>query len=219
MTIDDPRFAVALYTVKEAAAHLRMPRTTLLSWVGKDSLIHSLPKEHSRAASLPFIAMAEAQFYLQLRREGLSMQAIATGMRAVREELGDQMLVRGRLAHDSRDILMNLGDRPGAEEWTRARDRQGGLKGVIDRGLTPITWADDNLPQRVRLTAYEGADVIIDPRFVFGQPMVKDSGVRVEDIVQLFLAGEPMQVVGDELGVPESVVESVVRVHVLSAAA
>jgi uncharacterized protein (DUF433 family) len=216
--MDDPRFDVPLYTIAEAAMHLRMSDETLRRWVARGDLVHSLQPESPRAARLPFIAMAEAQFYLQLRRDGLSMQAITTGMSVVRRELGENgMLTRGRLAHDGRDILMNLADDAAAAEWSRARDRQGGLPGVIERGLKPITWARDDLPQSVRLTAYEGAEVIVDPRFVFGQPMIADRGVRTEDVIQMFRAGDSIQDVADEFRVEVHTVESIVRTHTLAA--
>lgn len=213
----DPRFDVPLYSISEAAMHLRMSDETLRRWVSRGDLIHSLAPETPRSARLPFIAMAEAQFYLQLRRDGLSLQAITTGMAVARRVLGDRFLVKGALAHDGKDLLLNLPDPDATSEWLRARDMQGGLPGVIERGLTHITWGPDNRPERVRLVAYEGADVIIDPRFVFGQPMIADRGVRTEDVLQMFLAGESIQDVAAEYRVSVQVVESIVRTHALAA--
>lgn len=213
----DARFDVPLYSITEAAMHLRMSDETLRRWVARGDLVRALTPETPKSARLPFIAMAEAQFYLQLRHDGLSLQAITVGMAAVRRALGDRFLIRGALAHDGRDVLLNLSDRDAAAEWTRARDTQGGLPGVIERGLTPITWAPDDRPQRVRLTAYEGAEVVIDPRFVFGQPMLADRGVRTEDILHMFLAGDSVLDVADEFDVPLQVVESIVRTHALAA--
>lgn len=209
----DPRFDVPIYTIAEAAHHLRMPAETLRRWVGRGDLVTSLDAVRARDARLPFVAMAEAQFFWQLRRDGLSLQAIVTGMAAVRAQLGERMLQRDRLAHDGRDILLRLDDAEASAAWHRARDRQGGLPGVIERGLKPITWAEDGYPARVRLTAYEGADVIVDPRFAFGKPMLADRGVRAQDVVAMFQAGDSMQDVADEFAITPAVVESLVRTH------
>ena len=209
----DPRFDVARYTVTEAAVNLGMPVATLRRWTDGRGLVHALPGSSPHGPTLPFIAMAEAQFYRQLRREGLSMQAIAAGMASVRRELGDQMLVRGRLAHDGSNVLMDVSDAQDPAGWVRARDMQGGLEGVIERGLQPISWAEDELPQRVRLMAYQGAEVVIDPRFVFGQPFVADRGVRAADIFQMFEAGDSVDDVAAEYGVGTAVVEAIVRVR------
>lgn len=209
----DARYDVAIYTIAESAMHLRMAPETLRRWVARGDLVKSLEPETPRGARLPFIAIAEAQFYLQLRRDGLTLPAIVSGMAAVRRELGDRMLREGVLGHNGVDILMNLSDDAAAEEWERARDGQGGLPGVIERGLKPITWAADGLPARVRLTAYEGADVIVDPRFAFGKPILADRGVRAEDIIDLFFAGDSVHDVAEEFAIAPSIVESLVRTH------
>jgi uncharacterized protein (DUF433 family) len=207
----DMRFDVPLYTVAEIARLLDMPARTLQRWTKRDGLIHTLKPETPRSPSLPFIAVAEAQFYRQLRREGLSLQAITAGMKVVRQKLGDQMLMQGRLAHDGTNILMNLPDADAATGWTVARTMQGGIPGVIERCLQPIVWDKDEFPQKVRLTAYEGADIIIDPRFAFGQPIVAKNGVRADDIFEMFKAGDSMETVSAEFGVEPAVIEAIVR--------
>lgn len=217
MAPGDIRYDVPLYGIVEAAKHLRMSQETLRRWVRRGDLITSLSPETPRSASLPFVAMAEAQFFLKLKSDGLTLPAIADGMAAVRRELGPKMLQRGRLAHDGRDILMDLSDETVAAEWERARDRQGGIQGIIEHALEPITWADDGLPQTVRLEAYEGANVTIDPRFAFGQPVVEELGVRTEDIIDMWLAGDPMAEVADEFGLRPETVEAIVRTHGLAA--
>ncbi|MDR2566694.1 MAG: hypothetical protein LBC97_11720 [Bifidobacteriaceae bacterium] len=214
--IDDARFTVPLYTVPLAASHLAMPAKTLRYWTRKPGLLTMLPGE-SKGPRLPFIGLVEAQLYRELRRGKLSMQAIASGIEAVRRELGDRMLERGVLAHDGRDILMNLA-RGGDPERERARDRQGGLPGIIEIGLKPIMYTDDNLPGRVRLTAYGETPVVADPRFSFGQQIAEASGARIEDILALFKAGEKLSAVADEMGVSADDVESIIRTHLALAA-
>ena len=212
----DTRFTVPLYTIALAAFHLAMPPSTLNAWSNKARLLTLLPGE-GREPRLPFIGLVEAQLYRELRRAGLSMQAIVTGMSAVRRELGDKMLECGRLAHDGREILLNLAD-DGEPEWERARDKQGGLPEIIDIGLRPIIYTDDQLPGRVRLTAYGKTSVVADPHFAFGQPIVESSGGRVEDILSMFKAGEKVDTVVEEMGVSRDDVESIVRTHLALAA-
>jgi uncharacterized protein (DUF433 family) len=216
MMTTDTRFTVPLYSVSLAAFHLAMPSRTLNNWAGKGDLLTLLPGA-VRDPRLPFIGLVEAQFYRELRKAGLSMQAITSGMRAVRQELGDRMLKQDVLAHDGRDILMNLA-KGGNPEWERARDHQGGLPKIIEIGLRPIVYMDDNLPRRVHLTAYGETAVIADPLYSFGQPIVESSGARVEDILSMFKAGERLSTVAKEMGVRTADVESIVRTHVALAA-
>lgn len=215
MAVDD-RYDLPLYTVGLAALHLGMQATRLQRWARRDGLITSVPAAGAQPR-LPFIALAEAQVYLEFRRAGLSMQAVTSGMTRVREQLGVRMLAAGVLAHDGREILMNLAD--GADPaWTRARDLQGGLPQIIEIGLRPITWDSEGVPQTVHLTAYEGVHVVADHRYSFGQPILDDSGVRVDDIVALFKAGESVLSVADEMAITPSAVESIVRTRVALAA-
>jgi uncharacterized protein (DUF433 family) len=214
----DVRIDVPLYTLAEAARHLDLAPSTLRYWVTTKHLVRHLEPETRGGATLPFVALAEAQFIHGLRDAGLSLQAVYEGVEALKRRLGSDYLMRDRLAHDGRDVLVDLGRDEGSE-WQRARDSQGGIAGVIDVGLGRITWADDGLPQRVTLAGYEGADVIVDPRFAFGQPMLEDRGVRVEDIAQLFLAGEPIQTVADEFDVEPARVEAIVRAYARQRAA
>jgi len=212
----DERYTVPLYSIPLAAFHLGMNPQTLRYWASRDSLLTVL-EGGSGQPTLPFMALAEAQVFREFRRAGLSMQAVTTGMRQVRKFLGDRLLLEGVLAHDGRDILMNLAA-SGDAQWTRARDLQGGLPKVIEIGLRPIEWDAHGIPQAVCLTAYEEADVIADPRFAFGQPIIRDARVRVEDILSLFKAGETIQTVSYEMNVAPTTVESIVRTHVALAA-
>jgi len=193
-----------------------MPPSTLQNWSVKSGLLTTVPGQ-GRQPRLPFIGLVEAQLYRELQMAGLSMQAITTGMSAVRNELGPRMLQRGVLAHDGREILMNLAT-SGDPHWERARDRQGGLPKIIDIGLQPIIYTDDDLPGRVRLTAYGQTRVVADPNFAFGQPFVESSRTRVEDILNMFKAGENVLTVAEEMGVSSEDVESIVRTHLALAA-
>ena len=74
------------------------------------------------------------------------------------------------------------GPRSGDPYWERARDRQGGLPKIIDLGLQPIIYTDDDLPGRVRLTAYGETRVVTDPNYAFGQQLDVHVLVHCRDI-------------------------------------
>ena len=214
---DDPRFDVPRYTVNVAAFHLKMPSSTLRTWTRKADLLTTLPAE-GLEPRLPFVALIEAQLYQHFRREGLSMQAVTSGMRVVRQELGSSMLKKGTLAHDGRDILMNLAEQ-GDPDWERACDRQGGIPKIIEVGMYPVEYLLDDYPGRLWLTAYGAELVMVDPRFAFGQPVLASSNVRVEDIYGLWKAGDTMQNISYEMNVPLDDIESIVRTHSVDLAA
>jgi len=82
-----------------------------------------------------------------------------------------------------------------------------------------VVWVEgDEYPVRLRLRAYEGAEVIVDPRFSFGQPVFARSKVRVEDVIAVFRAGERIVDIAGEYGVEPEEVEAAVRVAARRAA-
>lgn len=60
--------------------------------------------------------------------------------------------------------------------------------------------------------AYGVAEVVVDPSRGFGQPIFARGGARVEDALALLRAGEPLDVVADEYGVPRAQLEDAVRI-------
>lgn len=204
----DIRFDVPLYTVQEAALHVGVAPSTLRYWIDPKGLVKVLPAPRGHAC-VPFIGLAEVQFIHGLRASGLTLRAVEEGVEALRDELGADYLRRDTLAHDGRDILVRLAKNNQA--WTRARDGQAGIEGVVELGLQHIDFDSMGVPQRLTLRGYGDADIISDVRFAFGQPIVAARGVRVEDLLQLFYAGESIEVVGEEYGVDPLIVQSIVR--------
>jgi len=97
-------------------------------------------------------------------------------------------------------------------QWTRAVDGQAAINEVIERYLKFVSWSKkDPYPKRLKLKTYRGADVIIDPRFAFGQPVLERQKIRVQDILDAFWAGESSHTVAVEFGVKVDEVEAVIR--------
>lgn len=205
----DVRYDVPLYTLSDVGRFLDLAPSTLAYWVHDKRILRHVPRRGRGEPYLPFAAVAEAQFTMSLRRAGLQLRSVVEGVVQLRQELGHNWLT-AELSHDGVDVLRRYAE-SGDATWARVRDGQGGIPSVINLGLRPIRFDPAGLPQRVRLEQFKGASVIIDPRFGFGQPIVEDQGVRIEDIAGLFFAGEAVEVVADEFGVEPRVVEAIIR--------
>jgi uncharacterized protein (DUF433 family) len=70
----------------------------------------------------------------------------------------------------------------------------------------------------IHLPAYAVAEEVVDPERGFGQPVFARGGARLEDTLSMFRAGESLDVVADEYGVPLDQLEDVVRIATRSAA-
>lgn len=216
------KFTDALLTPKETARHLRIPKSTVYSWLAEQAdgspLVHGVQPAKQGWPSVPFIAVVETYVLRSLRDLQLSKQAIRDAAVAVRREFGTPYgLATRRIATDGVDIFVEYAD---SGDLARARDRQRPFREIIDSYLRYIAWdQDDDFPGRLRLRQYaEAAPVSIDPEFGWGSPVVEANKVPVQAIVELWQSGEPLEVVAEEYGLSRKTVEEICRVAAYDAA-
>jgi uncharacterized protein (DUF433 family) len=116
------------------------------------------------------------------------------------------------LAHDGRDVLLEIAAEGREQGWERIRDSQGGFPGVLRRGSAAIGWSDDGYAGTLRLVIYHDIDVIVDPARSFGRPMVGD--VQVEDVINQVRAGTPYRDIATKFNLEDFEVEALVRPHI-----
>jgi uncharacterized protein (DUF433 family) len=181
--------------------------------------MHSVFPQHG--PRLPFIALAEAQILRELRNAVLSMQHIRAGVARLRKITGEEYVLATRtIATDGVDLLFNAASEV-ALEWVRAVGGQAGIRQVIETATVSkfVSYADDGYAERVTLKPYGASQVIIDPRFGFGQPIFEASKVPVETIADLFYGGgESVDDIADEYDLSTEEVETVLRVMARRAA-
>jgi uncharacterized protein (DUF433 family) len=144
---------------------------------------------------------------------GLSAQGLRKSVTRLREDLNDEYaLATRRVATDGVNLLVDMAQSGDESLWVRAIDGQALIPRVIEHYLKFVRWVGrDPYPKRLQLKTYQGADVIIDPRFAFGQPVLEREKIRVQDILDAFWAGESANVVAAEFGVKPDEVEAVIR--------
>jgi uncharacterized protein (DUF433 family) len=86
------------------------------------------------------------------------------------------------------------------------------FKEVVDLYLRRIDFAPDGWAQLIRLPQYKVAEVTIDLDHAFGRPRFAHGGVGVENVIDLFRAGEPVDAVAGEFGLTRDEVEDAIRV-------
>jgi uncharacterized protein (DUF433 family) len=205
-------YTTPLLTAREAARYLRMPESTLDSWLASDSrqpLVHAHDPERRGWPRVPFVGIIEAYVLRTLRELGFSMPDIRRTADLVRSEFDDPYaLASERVATDGVGLFVQVAD----ESLVHARDRQIAFPEVVSEYLTYISWDAAGSPERLRLPQYPSqAEVIIDPRFGWGAPVLAKSKVPVEALVSLWRTGESISVVADEYDLPADVVEDVLR--------
>ncbi|WP_102142718.1 DUF433 domain-containing protein [Mycobacterium hubeiense] len=221
MTVDI--FKDPLFTPREVSLFLKIPRSTVYDWLrvgsrGGVPLVHHVPVDHRGGASVPFAALVEAFVLRALRNElNFTKRQIADTVTDVRDVFGtDFALASKRIATDGIDIFIEHND----GVYARVGDHQQLIRDVVGNYLRYITWDDESeYAARLRLPSFgEAANVIVDPRFAWGDPVLERNKVPIRAVLDLWAAGEPMSVVADEYGLSTAEVEEICRVGLKQAA-
>jgi uncharacterized protein (DUF433 family) len=201
-----------ILTARETARYLGMPESTLDSWLlktAKSALVHSVQPEVRGWPRVPFVGVIEAYVLRALRDMKLPMDDIRKAAELVREEFDDPYaLAHRRILTDGVALFVKMAD----ESYVRALDRQVAITRVLEEHLKQIDWADDGTAKRLHLRNFPAAaNVIIDPRFGWGAPVLGKSKVKVEDLVSLWRNGERFASIAEEYDLSVDVVEDVLR--------
>jgi uncharacterized protein (DUF433 family) len=224
----DQRFHTPLYTLAEAARALDVPSATFQTWargyvrhrsngadVRGDAIVSDVRAQHGEP-TIPFIGLAEGFVLAAIRKQGVPLQRIRPAIMALQRELGlNHALASRRLYTDGAELLFDYATSTGdetARELVVIRHGQRVFNEVVEAYLKRITFADDGFAQRLQLPQYEIAEVIVDPRFGFGQPTFLRGRARLSDVLGRFWVGEVLTDLADDFGMPELELEDVVRV-------
>jgi len=230
---DHLRFEVPLYTVTDAARIVDVPVSTLSTWaqgytrrfpdrpdVVGDPIITYVRPEGPRRPSIPFVGLTEATVLAAIRRSGVPMQRIRPALRAIEARMGiDHALASRRLYTDGAELLYDYAEsHPDSEDGRAAlhlvvvRSGQRVFTEIIQEYLRRIEYASDGYAELIHVPAYEHAEVVVDPKRAFGAPIFERGGARIDDVLHRFWAGESLDELAAEFGVPLSQLEDVLRV-------
>ncbi len=221
---DDPRLSRAIFTLREAAGYLDVPKSTIHAWARPatgDPLITVFPRRGAQA-TVPFIGFAEAYVLAAFRRAGVPLQRIRPAVDALARNIGlEHALASKRLYTDGAEVLYDYAAERNEEdllELVVVRIGQHQFSEVVRDYLKRITYGSDGWASRVRLPSYQRAEVVVDPRVAFGLPLVVHGGARVEDLIDRFVAGDTLADIAFDFDVPAEEVEDVIRVATRTAA-
>lgn len=231
------KFETPIYTVAEAARYLRVPDSTFRSWAsgyrrrggGRAEVLGEPVIATLTAAgggpTVPFVGLAEGLVLAALRHSGVPLQRIRPALTRLASEFGvAHALASRRLYTDGAEVLFDYADEsdPDAAKALRSlvvvRNGQHVFNEVVDGYLRRVEFGADGYPTIIELPGYSVARVVVDPARGFGQPIFRRGGARLEDVLALFRAGESLEAVAEEYGVPPVELEDVLRVALAPAA-
>lgn len=189
-----------------------MPESTLDLWLRADGqcepLVHSVSPARRGWPRVPFGGLIEAFVLRTLREAGYPMDEIRRIAALTRAEFDDPFaLATQRIASDGVNLFLQARDGRLVNQHG-----QGALRQVLDSHLQFIRWDEEGKPRQLRLSQYPAsAQVIIDPRFAWGRPVIEASKVPISAVVELWHAGESMDLVAEEFDLSRDVVEDILR--------
>jgi len=147
------------------------------------------------------------------------LQRIRPALANLDKELGlRHALAAQRLYTDGAEVLYDFASvtadadlASAAKELVVVRHGQRVFTPVVEDWLSQVSYAD-GYAQVLPLPGYADAEVVVDAGRGFGQPIFSHGGARVQDALTMFDAGEPLEVVAEEFGVPETQLEEALRV-------
>lgn len=184
-----------------------------------DPLISYFEPRHRREPTIPFVGLAQALVLSAVRRSGVSMQRVRPAITRLEEEIGVvHALASEKLYTDGAELMYDYAEQhPGSAEGASAkelvvvRNGQRVFADVTADYLQRIQYGDDGYPTLIKVPVYSGAKVVVDPLRAFGSPIFERGGARVADVLERFWAGDSIDELTYEFGVPADQLEDVLR--------
>lgn len=148
------------------------------------------------------------------------MQRIRPALEELKKGLGLRFaLASERLYTDGAEILFDYSAShpdPQVAQATRqlvvVRNNQRVFSDLIEEYLKRLEYARDGYVKLIRVPGYEQAEIIVDPYRSSGAPIFARGGCRVKDVMYRYHAGETVQQLTAEFGVPAAQVEDAIHV-------
>lgn len=218
----DPR-EVPMYPVAEAAQYVRIPPSTLRSWV----LGRTYPTKAGDQRFEPLIQIADPahgqfSFYDLIEAHVLAAIRVKFGLRLgkVRKAL-DYLQASKPLRHplsawefatDGVDLFVEAYGRL----VNASKQGQIGMKDIVHQWLQRIDRDAANEALQFYPFTRTGTEnqpkvVVIDSRISFGRPVLRETGIRTEVVWERYMAGESTADLADDYELEPSTIEEAIR--------
>jgi uncharacterized protein (DUF433 family) len=202
------RLFIPNYKIRDAARYAHLSSQTVASW-------HTKPGSNRKAtlsakengAALSYLQLIEVAVVASFRKAGVSLKKIKTA----REYLGKQLqaehpFAEYRFKTDGKELWMDYAqfEAVSGDKTLLAASNNGQLAWTDIIGkLQEFEYEDDGLAIKWHVAGVD-QDIVIDPRVQFGAPAI--DGVATWVFRGRWEAGEPLDEIADDFGVPNSAV-------------
>ena len=225
-----------MYSIPEAAHYLQVPPSTLRSWViGRN---YPVDKGRQKKRFKPLIALPDAALYLlsftnlaeahvlsAFRREhNIPLPAIRSALEFVVKRHGwKRPLIQQEFKADGVSLLIEELDRQGPFVDASAKG-QLVMRRIVEAHVKRLEWEDDVVSRLYPFTRAREIRspmwVMMDPRYSFGRPILKECHIPTTIISERYKAGNSVDELADDYGCARLEIEEALRCELsLTAAA
>jgi uncharacterized protein (DUF433 family) len=137
---------------------------------------------------MPFLALVEARFVARFRKHGLSLQTIRKAARKLRDAYKlEHPFAKYRFRTDGKKVMMEEAVHDDERRLIDIMTDEFGFQSVIEPSLFDTVVYIDDIAARLK-PFDEFPNVIVDPRFALGRPVVESGYVPTDTLAAAFLA-------------------------------
>lgn len=209
LAYQDPR-EMPTYSISEAAHYLTIPVATLRSWVLGTTYTtrHGEKRRFPRVIVLPrrdtnllsFFNLVEAHILRAIRTQhGIKLRHIRSALTYVKRNFGwERPLIAPGFQTDGVGLLV---ERLGQLVDVSA-DGQIVMREIVEAHLDRLEWENHVVACLYPFTRLNHADgprsVLIDPRFSFGRPILRESRIETAIIAERYKAGDSIDCLAED---------------------
>lgn len=211
------------YSIVDAAGYLRLPVSTLRSWVlGQNYRVGDQPKffkpvieiADRKDRLLSFINLVEAFVLTGIRRQHeIPLPKVRKAVDYLRRTFDSRRpLSDEQFETDGVDLFVEkVGSLIGATQEGQIQ-----MRDVIRDRLERVRRDPKGIPEKIvlfpaRPDTKGSADVVIDPRLSFGRPVLDRLGVRTAILAERFDAGDSIETLAREYEAPPEAIQNAIR--------
>lgn len=206
-----------LYSTSEAARLLHLPPVTLRRWLegsARKGVFYEpvLRSERTERDVVTWGEFIEAGLLREYRNRGVPLQKMRPVIGRLRDELGvPYPLAHARPYVNGRELVQAIQTEERLDErlWVVVTDPRGQLvlADPAERFIEKVDFGDE-VAEKLYPSGRQ-SPVSIDPARSFGIPTVR--GIRTENVVELFRAGESLGAIADAFDLDVADVEAALR--------
>ncbi|MEK6592056.1 MAG: DUF433 domain-containing protein [Pseudomonadota bacterium] len=205
---------IPAYTIAEAAGYLRLPKSTLRAWMlGQQRFRSVIDIADRQEKRLSFINLVEVFVLAGIRREhSIPLPKVRKAMEYLRRTFKTRRpLAEEQFETDGVELFVEkFGALIGATQ-----DGQLQMREIIRDRLKHVLRDPKGVPEKIVLFPARGisvkGDVVIDPRLSFGRPVLDGYGLRTAILAERFYAGETLEDLAKDYGVPSEAIQNALR--------